>query len=411
MYIRHPPKAAADATAAVLPCRFALASKRGAIEREGLSTLPELADAIRRAARVVLLLAASDVSLLRVKVPPLSGVRLKAALPNLVEDQLLSDPAECTFAVGPAQDGMRTVAVVNRARLQQLCATLTALGARQLAAVPAQLCLRYQPGAVTAAVTHYGADSEIAWRWSEQEGSGFCLDTGAGNTEREIIAAMRLIARQAMLRLQVAPDRVVVYQQAAIVAAGGNPELPPLQIDAEDWGACVAAAKDVTLDLIAGLSASAGPQLDWRPWRWPAALALLAMAVNIAGLNVSWLQLRQEADVLQNSMISTFRAAFPKESVIIDPIAQMQQKISAIRESAGQAAPDDFLTLAGAFGNAWGDRPHAAIAALEYRERSLLVRLKPVEAVAADSIRPDLAAHHLVLTEQGAGLWRIRSAR
>lgn len=410
MYIRHPPKAVAEATATILPCRFALASNRGAIEREGVSTLPDLADAIRHAARIVLLLGASDVSLLRVKVPPLSGARLKAALPNLVEDQLLSDPAECTFAVGAPQDGMRTVAVVNRAWLEQLCATLTALGARQLAAVPAQLCLRYQPGAVAAAVTHYGADSEIAWRWSEQEGSGFCLDTSAGNTEREIIAALRMIAPQAALSLQVAPDSVAVYQQAALVAAGGNPQLPQLQIEAEDWAGCAAAATAVTLDLMAGLSASAGPQLNWRPWCWPAALALLAIGVNIVGLNVGWLQLRQEADFLQNGMVRTFRAAFPKESVIIDPLAQMQQKISALRQGAGQTTPDDFLALAGAFGNAWGERPQAAIASLEYRERSLLVRLKPVDAVAADSIRPALAAHHLVLTEQGTGIWHIRSA-
>lgn len=410
MYIRHHPRAVAEATATVLPCRFALASNRGAIEREGLSTLPDLADAIRHAARVVLLLGASDVSLLRVKVPPLSGARLKAALPNLVEDQLLSDPAECTFAVGAPQDGMRTVAVVNRPWLEQLCATLTALGARQLTAVPAQLCLRYQPGAVAAAVTHYGADSEIAWRWSEQEGSGFCLDTSASNREREIIAALRLIAPQAALSLRVAPDSVAVYRQAALVAADGNPQLPQLHIEAEDWAACAAAAKAVTLDLMTGLSAAAGPQVNWRPWRWPAALALLAMVVNIVGLNVGWLQLRQEADFLQNGMVGTFRAAFPKESVIIDPLAQMQQKISALRQGAGQTTPDDFLALAGAFGNAWGDRPQAAIAALEYRERSLLVRLKPVDAVAADSIRPALAAHHLVLTEQDTGIWHIRSA-
>ena len=96
LYIRHPPKAAFDAAPVPLPCRFALVSNHGAVEREGLSALPSLADTIRQAARVVLLLAASDVSLLRVKVPPLSNARLKVALPNLVEDQLMSDPAECS---------------------------------------------------------------------------------------------------------------------------------------------------------------------------------------------------------------------------------------------------------------------------------------------------------------------------
>lgn len=416
LYIRHPPKAVFDAALVPLPCRFALVSNSGQIEREGLSALSGLADTVRQAARVVLLLAASDVSLLRVQVPPLSGARLKAALPNLVEEQLMSDPAECAFAVGPLQDGMRTVAVVNRAWLEQLSAVLTGLGARRLAALPAQLCLPYQPPAVAAAVTRYGSDSEVALRWSEQDGIGFCVATSAGATEnaaREVIDAVRMMAPQADLMLQVAPADVAAYQQAA--TAAGVAQLPQLQIVAEDWAQCAAAARDVTLDLMSGLGASSGPQVNWRPWRWPAALALLAVLVNIIGLNVSWLQLQREADSLHDGMNRTFRAAFPKESVIIDPVVQMQQKINAAKQGSGQAAPDDFLALAGGFGSAWAGLPPAgktpsAIAAIEYRERSLLVRLKPADAVKADTIRPLLAGHKLALTEQGTGVWQIRSA-
>lgn len=410
LYIRHPPKAAAEAALAPLPCRFALVSGSGAVEREGLSVLSGLADTVRQAARVVLLLAASDVSLLRVKVPPLSNARLKAALPNLVEDQLLSDPAECAFAAGTSQDSMRTVAVVERAWLEQLSGTLIALGARHLAALPAQLCLPHQPPAVAAAVTEYGADCDVALRWSEQDGIGFWVGTPAGDAAHEVIGALRLMAPQATLTLQVAPASVVAYQRAA--AAAGDTRL---QIVAEDWVRCAATAGDVTLDLMTGLGASAGPQVNWRPWRWPAALALLAALVNIVGLNASWLQLQREADFLHDSMNRTFRTAFPKESVIIDPVVQMRQKISAARQSAGQPAPDDFLALAGAFGSAWDGLPQAgkaqaAVAAIEYRERSLVVRLKPADAVTADAIRPALAARRLALTEQGAGVWKIRSA-
>ncbi|MGV8897924.1 MAG: type II secretion system protein GspL [Burkholderiaceae bacterium] len=414
LYIRHPPKAAAEAALVPLPCQFALVSNSGLIEREGFSALPSLTDAIRQAAKVVLLLAASDVSLLRVKVPPLSGARLKAALPNLVEDQLMSDPAECAFAAGAAQDGMRTVAVVNRAWLEQLSASLTALGARQLIAVPAQLCLPCLPPVIAAAVTEYGADNDVALRWSEQDGIGFCVGTTAGNgaekAAREVIDTLRLMAPQADLILQVAPASVAAYQQAVMDSGAAQ-----LQIVAEDWAQCAAAAKDVTLDLMTGLGASAGPQVNWQPWRWPAALVLLTVLVNIIGLNVSWLQLQREADVLQSGMTQTFRTAFPNESVIIDPVAQMQQKISAAKQGAGQTGPDDFLTLAGAFGNAWSGLPQAnqapsVITAIEYRERSLLVRLKPADAVAVGALRPALTPYKLALTEQDAGVWQIRSA-
>src|ERR1039458_9556516 len=82
-------------------------------------------------------------------------------------------------------------------------------------------------------------------------------------------------------------------------------------------------------------------------------------------------------------MIQIYKSAYPKESVIIDPIAQMKQKIAAAKHDSGLAAPDDFTAITAAFGEAWSSAVVAAgkttaIAALEYHEHSLFVRLKPV---------------------------------
>ena len=108
---------------------------------------------IARIQRVVLLLAGSDVSVLHVQTPPLSAARLKAALPNLVEEQLLCDPAECAIVAGSLADGLRTIAVVQRAWLEQLARTFISFGARQIAALPAQYCLSGNPGTATAAIS------------------------------------------------------------------------------------------------------------------------------------------------------------------------------------------------------------------------------------------------------------------
>ena len=118
LYIRYPAKASIEHGAAQ-SCPFALVGDGGNLLQQGAAALGNLADLVASARRVVLLLAASDVTLLRVKVPPLSAARLKAALPNLVEEQVLGDPADCVLAVAPAVDssGMRTVAVVQRAWL------------------------------------------------------------------------------------------------------------------------------------------------------------------------------------------------------------------------------------------------------------------------------------------------------
>ena len=185
LYIRLPSKAAADSALhwLALACPFALVSHGSAIERQGTAPLSDLSDTIAKSQRVVLLLAASDVTLLRLQVPPLSSARLKAALPNLVEDQLITDPADCVVVAGGLSGGLRTVAVVQRAWLDILAKTLIAFGARHIAAFPAQLCLPYksdQPGSVTAAINDrndgdQNADIDMTLRLSEQDGIGLAI--------------------------------------------------------------------------------------------------------------------------------------------------------------------------------------------------------------------------------------------
>ena len=84
-----------------------------------------------------MLLAAADVTLLRLKTPPLAGARLRAALPGLVEEHILGEAQDCLLAAGaPDASGMRTVAVAQRAWAEVLVKALLAQGARKVALLP-----------------------------------------------------------------------------------------------------------------------------------------------------------------------------------------------------------------------------------------------------------------------------------
>lgn len=414
LYIRHPSKAASDADTVLEapPCLFALVADNGAIEREGSAALAALSDAIRQARRVVLLLAASDVSLLRVKVPPLSAARLKAALPNLVEDQLMSDPADCVFVAGPLSDGLRTVAVVQRAWLERLSGALTTQGARQLTVLPAQLCLPYQAGAATAAIADCAHETDITLRLSQQDGIGLSVTASGAAAMPEVIAALRMIVPQAPLTVYVPPASVGSYQQIASEANDAG-----LRVLPDGWAHWVSGSSNFGLDLMAGLGAGAGPQIDWRPWRWPLGLALLLLLVNLFGLNLDWLRMKREASLLRAGMTQTFQATFPKEHVIVDPMAQMRQKLAAAKHDAGQLAADDFTALAATFGAAWSSVAQSrkgavpAIATLEYRERSLLVRFKSGAEAPVAEMSAALATRHAALEQTSAGVWQIRGAK
>ncbi len=394
-----------------LYCEFALVSDGGRIEREAVAALPDLRDIVARARRVVLLLAASDVTLLRTKVPPLTGARLKAALPNLVEDQIMSDPAECVFVAGDAVDGLRTVAVVQRAWLELLSKTLVALGARRIAAVPAQLCLPYQGGVTSAAVAEHDVEADLTVRLGEQEGLG--LPIAADQHELvafEAVQTLCAVVPQGEISLYVPQARERAYRDAieGVPACADR-----VTLAADVWTRWIAGADKLSLDLMSGLGMAAGPQMNWRPWRWPIALVAALLLINALGLNIDWWRMRREADALRAGMMQTYRTAFPKDKVVVDPLAQMRQKISAAQRESGQIAPDDFIALAAAFGDAWAamGQGSQAISGLEYHERALTVKLKPGSNVSADRMRTALAARNLSLTEPSAGVWQIRSAK
>lgn len=412
LYIRLPSHAAVEDSQPGMPlyCEFALAGSRGTIEREGVAALSELAEPVKQAQRAVLLLAPGDVTLLRVKVPPMSGARLKAALPNLVEDELMADPADCVLVAGEAHDGVRTVAVVHRGWLEILHRTLVALGARSIAALPSQLCLPHEPGTVSAAAIEHGTDIAIAARLGVHEGLG--LTVVADQPESAAFDAMQSLAAvvpHAPIALHVPPTRLQDYEESLRIA-------PALQeriaLHADSWQRWIADADRTSIDLMTGLGAT-GPKLDWRRWRWPLVLAAAVLAVNLIALNIDWLRLKREAEALRAGMVQTYKTAFPKETVIVDPLAQLRQKLNAAQRGSGQVAPDDFLALTAALSEAWSavGKGAAPIASLEYRDRVLTVKLKSGSNVPTEQLDSALAARNLAISQPSAGVWQIRSAK
>lgn len=425
LYIRLPARATLDSAAAVaMPdCRFALVADSGRIERQGAEQLSGLADVVAGATRVVLLLAAADVNLLQLQVPPLSDAKLKLALPNLVEEQLLVDPFDCVIVAGrkrggraaaQVEDKPRLIAVVQRDWLELLVKTLLALGAHNLQAWPAQLCLPlHEPDTAAAAITDHGGDIDVALRTAAEQGLGWSLSPASGQSVAQgVLDSMAAIVQQQQVTLYVPQSSLAQYQELA---------QPQVTVLADDWPHWITGAQDLArtgVDLMSGLTASAaGTEFSWRRWRWPLGLAAAVLLVNIVSLNYDWLRMRREAAGLRAGMMQSYRAAFPKETVIVDPIAQAKQKIAAAQRDGGQLAPDDFLALASIFGAAWAGSPQsadiAAISSVEYRDHHLLVRLKnPADADAAEAqVKSVLESSQLTLSKPASGVWQIGSRK
>jgi general secretion pathway protein L len=349
---------------------------------------------------VVLLLAAADVTLLHVAVPPLSNARLKAALPNLVEEHVLGDPDDCVLVAAPveAPDGTRTIAVVQRAWFEALVRGVLGMGARAVSALPAQLCLPLQPGSVAGAIGAF----EITLRHGLHQGLGLAMASPPGVA----LQTVRALAGDSPLDLYVPPEQLGEYQ--ALAAEAG----PGITLAADHWSHWISGAKTTTLDLVPGLGAAGTKARDWQRWRWPLRLALLAVIVNLAGMNIEWLRMKREAAALTQGMIQTFRAAYPKDVVTGEPMAQMRQNIARAKAASGQVASNEYLFMAAALGEAVRALPRQpSIASLEYREQAMTIKLKPetTDAAMIGQLQPALAARGLELKETAPAAWQLRS--
>jgi general secretion pathway protein L len=421
LYLRLPSKAAFDSAAQweALACPYALASVAGMLEQEGTGSLSQMSALVARAQRVVLLVAASDVTMLRVQLPPMSAARQRAALPNLVEDQLITDPAECIVIGGGLADGLRTVAVVQRAWLETLVRTVLGSGMARIAALPAQMCVPYHADQVEAVIFEQDADCEVTLRLGVQEGMGLAiLPEHPASAAREAVDAVLAMASGRPVALRVPHGRAADYEQA--VAELGV--LDQVTVQADSWQQWISGAAGAGIDLALGLGASARPKLNWKPWRMTMVLATLLLLVNVVPLNIEWVRLKRQYDGLRASMNQIYKGAFPNETVIVDPLAQAKQKVAAGRRNAGQGAPDDFGPMAAAFGEAWlAAAPRGAnglqptLAGLEYKERSLLVRLKPEAQAPFDAVSAALSRRNFTLTaapeQAGVVVWQVKPGK
>jgi len=418
LYLKLPPKAAYDTPffndGAV--CSFALASDTGDLKNEGRTSLSSLAELLRKARHAVVILAASDVTQLQIKTPPLSMARLKLALPGLVEDQLLADTADCIVMAGALSAGLHTVFVVQRSWLKSIAHTLTALGARHIVALPAQSTVPDEEGVTTAVLTEHAQGTELAIRLLSRGSIGLWLapqqadplspDQPQNNTDA--LTTLRAIVPHDPIVLYAVPTLLYDVQRAADAQ---------IRIVEDNWQRRIGSIKNAIQKNNAPNMMSHLGLRQANLWRWPLALAAALLIVNMAALNIEWWRAAHQVRTLQAGMEKIYRTIYPKDPIILDPLAQMQQKIATARRATGQSTPDDFTTLSASFSQAWfglapttsaGNLP--SISALEYHDRSLLIRLK--NGTASDaltaSLKTALTARHLSLSQTTDGIWEIK---
>ena len=384
---------------------FALFSAEGHLLQQGHKTFSELKSLVSGARQLSLLFAASDVSLLTTKVPPMSAAKFKIALPNLLEEQIAGDPSDAVLVASPVVGGESTIAVADRHWVEQLAAMVKDWPVKKIAAYPAQLSVAISGEAKQAVAVLERKDEALSLllRQTALQGLGLSL---AEDEQENAISMLAMLATDSHIDLYVSSNEVDSYQAAVKTQSFDE----RFTVQAMGWPVRVGGIHSQTPDLMSDISAIHKPAIDWAQWRWPLRLVAMILLVNIIALNLEWFSLKRSAKSLNDALVQTYKTSFPKETTILNPLEQMRQKVNLTKKMVGQFAADDFVVLSAQFSHVW-DRvtvgKPVGIVSVEYKEHGLEVKVKSVAAVPVDQLKAALAEQSMRLKITSDGVLHV----
>jgi len=335
-----------------------------------------------KAGAVDLVFDSSDVFITAVEAPKLSEGKLRLALPNMLEDRLLAESADCHFAFNIPRGGTGTttiaaqpkmpVAVIDRGLLTRALDVLIESGYRVRAAyseiytVPAPaagvLSVRVDKGrGIARSATHDGFAFELA---------------ADGSTPATLALAVR----------QLGVKRIQAFgRDGGRMSSLASPL--NVQIDVSAHEADIASTQ-TAVNLLQGSFAQGGmmgqmmgatrlPALTGRGAKRVMAWTAVAVVVAIIGMNLYWLKLESESKAIRGQMETSFRSNFPEATAVVDPIVQTKRQLSDLRARVGIPSANDFSVLNARTALLLSAAPVGSVAGMDYRDGALKVKFKP----------------------------------
>ena len=336
-----------------------------------------LAAAIGRSSKIVVLAPAAHILLAEPELPPGSGVKLSRAVPFALEEQLTEDIDQLVFALGKRRaNGGTPVAVVSRSVLEGWLADLNEAG--------------IEPAALYADISLLPQNPSQTVLWLEKERLAvrrpgmlpFAVEL-TPVTEALIVAGViadPLTASPLGVDLAAAaPANAILYvtredwsgvqsEIEGLVPRFGSLKIQLLPDGPLPWLARDLAATDA-VDLLQGEFARTtdyGARL--RRWRTPAALAAALLLVHVAAQAFTLHRVKHDVAVLDAQMAQVFSTALPGE-IMQDARRQMQSRLERARRSG--PGPEHFLRTLQTLSGALAQAPAVHVDSMSYHEQSL----------------------------------------
>ncbi len=353
-------------------CEWLALDRAGKLVDGPASGLPEAS-----AERIDLLLPAEYVLLLDAPRLAKRSSQLAQALPYAIEEQLAGPVEQQHVAFDERAAGVSVpVAVIERARMRELLATLSGKGhsvdrcfsiAQLLPFTPMQLTILIDG---EASLLRWSASSTMSCRTAELSDS-----------------------------LQLLRDSGVAWERMRVWRVHGSP-LPSLGGDVVDE-VRIPAALPWLAELVASATAPDLLQGEFLPrrrggrvsaqWRWAAVLAGVALLAGLLNLTVERFALERHSDLRRAEMDALLRQAIPGTQRVVDPVAQLSAELD---RRAGTRVGGALPLLARLAPLIAGSGRYT-IESLDYRAGALELTITATDVAALDGLRATLSAAQL----------------
>ena len=300
-----------------------------------------------KADTVVLVLADTDVSWHRIKVPKAPAARLRAAIGGVLEEHLLDEPGAMHLALAPGASGGESawIAATDKAWLSAELAAVEKAGVQVDRVVPIAWPEDTPLGHFSAP---FGADAGAPMQLTWSDAKGVVAIGLHGALARQMLALWSALPARWSAHPAVAAPAERWLGRGVVVL---NDEQRLLQAMRSLW--------DLRqFDLTPRHRGMLALRDAWRRWRsvsWrPVRYGVVALvALHVLGLNLwAWHQQRQ-VDTKRMAMTQLLRTSHPQVRAVLDAPVQMQRETDRLRTAAGKIGETDLESLLGVAAAAW----------------------------------------------------------
>ena len=351
-------------------CQWALVDGDAApVTGEGpLAQLPQ------GAARIQLVIPASQVLLVRAHLPPSTstGRRSGSLLAYAVEENTASEPDANQVSWLGSAGGADVLAVVDRQGLETWRTALGGVGIHDYAVYCETLMLPRLAGGWSFAWN--GREGFV--RTGEFEGGA----TDCGDRESPPLS-LHLMLEDANARDE-APTAIALYLTASDAVpdvAAWQQSLGVTILPAKPWD-WQTAPPEIGISLLVP---------ENRPWHQPMLLIQgtlsrlrpvlwiigIALAIHSVALVADWTRLATEQRGLRRQMESRFRATFPDAVAVADPALQMRRKLAEARHAVNLPDDGDFPVMIKKVAVGLRELPAGALRAVSYESGRMTLKI------------------------------------